>query len=89
MKKIHYALSLCLLFSSFQAMAQYVIKEADKQYEVFKYAEAIGLYEQAYNKKATLHAAERLGDCYRLNNMPGHYRIIPSMRKQRHNTKNT
>ncbi|SDF82048.1 OmpA family protein [Chitinophaga filiformis] len=49
-------------------MAQYVMKEADKQYEVFKYAEAIGLYEQAYNKKATLHAAERLGDCYRLNN---------------------
>lgn len=68
MRKIHYALSLCLLFSSFQAMAQYVIKEADKQYEVFKYAEAIGLYEQAYNKKVTLHAAERLGDCYRLNN---------------------
>lgn len=68
MKKIHYALSLCLLFSSLQSMAQYVIKEADKQYEVFKYAEAINLYEEAYNKKATLHAAERLGDCYRLNN---------------------
>ncbi|MCF6404995.1 OmpA family protein [Chitinophaga filiformis] len=68
MKKIHYALSLCLLFSSLNSMAQYVIKEADKQYEVFKYAEAISLYEQAYNKKATLHAAERLGDCYRLNN---------------------
>jgi len=68
MKKIHYALSLCLLFSSLNSMAQYVMKEADKQYEVFKYAEAISLYEQAYNKKATLHAAERLGDCYRLNN---------------------
>lgn len=68
MRKIHYALSLCLLFSSVNSMAQYVIKEADKQYEVFKYAEAISLYEEAYNKKATLHAAERLGDCYRLNN---------------------
>lgn len=68
MRKMNYALSLCLLFSSFQTMAQYVIREADKQYEVFKYAEAIGLYEQAYNKKASLHAAERLGDCYRLNN---------------------
>ena len=71
MKKIHYALSLCLLFSSVNSMAQYVMKEADKQYEVFKYAEAISLYEQAYNKKATLHAAERLGDCYRLNNNYG------------------
>lgn len=49
-------------------MAQYVIKEADKQYETYKFASAIELYQEAYKKKATLHAAERLADCYRLNN---------------------
>jgi len=68
MKKLHFAISLCLLLTAATAKAQYIIKEADRQYESYKYAEAIGLYEEAYNKKATLHAAERLGDCYRLNN---------------------
>jgi len=68
MKKLHYAICLCLLFSSLNAVGQYILNEADKQYEAFKYAKAIDLYEQAYKKKATLHAAERLADCYRFNN---------------------
>ncbi len=59
---------LILLFLAFSqpANAQYVIKEADTKYELFDYKEAIGLYEQAYKKKQTLHAAERLASCYSL-----------------------
>ncbi|MVT08453.1 OmpA family protein [Chitinophaga tropicalis] len=68
MKRSHYFISLGLLLSSYNAKSQYIIKEADKQYESYKYAKAIELYEEAYKKKATLHAAERLADCYRLNN---------------------
>jgi peptidoglycan-associated lipoprotein len=68
MKKLHYAICLCLLFSSFNAAGQYILNDADKQYDAYKYARAIDLYEQAYKKKATLHAAERLADCYRFNN---------------------
>jgi outer membrane protein OmpA-like peptidoglycan-associated protein len=68
MKKLHYAICLCLLLSSLNASGQYILNEADKQYENYKYAQAIDLYEQAYKKKATLHAAERLADCYRFNN---------------------
>lgn len=54
-------LVLCL---PFLAGAQYVLNEADVQYELYNYDKAINLYEQAYKKKATLHAAERLGKCY-------------------------
>lgn len=68
MKRLRYALCLCMLLSSFNSVAQYILNEADKQYENYKYAQAIDLYEQAYKKKATLHAAERLADCYRFNN---------------------
>jgi len=48
--------------------AQYVLKEADKQFELYNYIKAIDLYEKAYKKKESLHAAERLGDAYRLIN---------------------
>lgn len=48
--------------------AQFVLKEADQQYELFNYNKAIDLYEQAYKKKPTLHAAERLADAYRMQN---------------------
>ena len=68
MKTIQYAISLCFLLTAVSAKAQYVIKAADKAYDNYKYAEAIGLYEDAYHKKASLHAAERLADCYRFNN---------------------
>ncbi|QNR86103.1 OmpA family protein [Pedobacter riviphilus] len=54
----------CLFAFSFSANAQYVLKDADKQYELFNYSKAIDLYEQAYKKKETLHAAERLANAY-------------------------
>lgn len=68
MKTIHYAIGLCFLLAAGPVKAQYIIKAADKAYDNYKYAEATQLYEQAYNKKASLHAAERLADCYRFNN---------------------
>lgn len=46
--------------------AQYIIKEADAQYELYNYIKAIDLYEQAYLKKPSLHAAVRLANCYQL-----------------------
>jgi peptidoglycan-associated lipoprotein len=55
-----------LMGSANSAQAQYIIKEADAAYELFNYNKAIDLYEQAYGKKQTLHAAERLASCYRL-----------------------
>lgn len=56
----------CLFALSFSANAQYALKDADKQYELFNYSKAIDLYEQAYKKKPTLHAAERLANAYTL-----------------------
>eukprot|EP01132_Coremiostelium_polycephalum_P021198 gene21198-25186_t len=58
---------LMVLLASVKVQAQYVLKEADAQYEVYNYAKAIDLYEQAYKKKASLHAAERLAESYRLS----------------------
>jgi outer membrane protein OmpA-like peptidoglycan-associated protein len=55
-----------LLCLSIPVKAQYIIKQADTQYELFDYAKAIDLYEQAYRQKQTLHAAERLASCYYL-----------------------
>ncbi|SDE30469.1 OmpA family protein [Pedobacter soli] len=57
-------LSALLLFSSGRSQAQYVLNAADAQYELFNYSKAINLYEQAYQKKATRYAAERLYQCY-------------------------
>lgn len=45
-------------------MAQYVVNEADKQFELFNYVKAIDLYEQAWKKKEALHTAERLAMAY-------------------------
>jgi len=56
--------SALLTLSSGIALGQYVIKEADIQYQLFNLVKATDLYEQAYKKKPTLHAAERLADCY-------------------------
>jgi outer membrane protein OmpA-like peptidoglycan-associated protein/tetratricopeptide (TPR) repeat protein len=66
-----FLLSVCtffLLHITFQGHAQYVLKEADKQYELYNYSKAIDLYEQAYKKENTLHAAERLANAYSLMN---------------------
>ncbi|MCZ4245715.1 OmpA family protein [Pedobacter punctiformis] len=55
-----------LLASTIAVKAQYVIKEADIQYELFNYVKAIDLYEQAWAKKESLHTAERLASSYQL-----------------------
>ncbi|RZK93283.1 MAG: flagellar motor protein MotB [Pedobacter sp.] len=70
MKKILQMLTISFLLIAGEqtAKAQYVIKEADVQYGLFNYSKAIDLYEQAYKKKATLYAAERLGECYSYQN---------------------
>lgn len=54
--------------SQTQLMAQYVLLEADQQYELYNFKKAIDLYEQAYQKKPTLHAAERLAQAYSYQN---------------------
>lgn len=58
----------CLLAVSFSAKSQYVLKEADQQFELFNYSKAIDLYEQAFKKKESLHAAERLASAYAFSN---------------------
>lgn len=57
------ALLLSLALST-PVRAQYVLKAADTKYELYDYIKAIDLYEQAYKKKQTYHAAERLASCY-------------------------
>ncbi|WP_316747874.1 OmpA family protein [Pedobacter gandavensis] len=61
-------LLLCLFALSLfiPVKAQYVLKEADAQYDLFNYIKAIDLYEQAYAKKNTLYAAQRLAESYTL-----------------------
>ncbi|RYF25582.1 MAG: flagellar motor protein MotB [Flavobacteriales bacterium] len=55
-----------LFFNHIEAKAQYVLKEADLQFELFNYDKAVVLYTEAYQKKNTLRAAERLAEGYRL-----------------------
>lgn len=54
-----------LLTLQTKVKGQYVLIEADQQYALYNYSKAIDLYERAYQKKATLHAAERLAECYK------------------------
>lgn len=65
---IRFILAFFLIAIGTSSKAQYVLNEADKQYELYNYAKAIDLYEQGYQKKQTLYAAERLGECYSLIN---------------------
>ncbi len=58
----------CLFVFTSSVNAQYVLKDADKQFELFNYPKAIELYEQAYKKKESLHAAGRLGYAYAITN---------------------
>lgn len=57
---------MCGLTLSYKSQAQYVLKEADVQFQLFNYQKAIDLYEKAYKKHQTLYAAEQLGECYTL-----------------------
>lgn len=60
---IFLAVMLSLAFFT-PVKGQYIIKAANAKYELYDYIKAIDLYEQAYLKKKTLHAAERLALCY-------------------------
>jgi peptidoglycan-associated lipoprotein len=63
-KRLLICISTILLMMYLPARSQYVLNEADAQYNLFNYIKAIDLYEQAYGKKNSLHAAERLADSY-------------------------
>lgn len=68
MKKIQTSIvgGLVLLFAlQTTVKAQYVLTEADQQYTLYNYNKAIVLYQRAYQKKASLHAAKRLAECYK------------------------
>lgn len=60
---------IAILFAN-QTMvrAQYSLLEADKEYELYNFNKAIDLYELAYKKKPSLHAAERLAQAYSYQN---------------------
>lgn len=66
MKKIIHAigLTLCLMTLSQLTRAQYILKEADDQYNLYNYSEAVKLYLKAYKKKPTLYTAEHIAGCY-------------------------
>ena len=57
---------MLLIWSSNTVKAQYVLKKADAQFELFNYATAIKYYQKAYQKKKSLHSTARLADSYRL-----------------------
>ena len=59
-------LTSILVLSAFVVKAQYVLKEADVQFDLYNYDKAIVLYTEAYQKKKTLKATERLAESYRL-----------------------
>lgn len=69
-KSIYKFIIITVVFfaSQTQLMAQYVLLEANQQYELYNFKKAIDLYEQAYRKKPTLHAAERLAQAYSYQN---------------------
>lgn len=54
------------MLNSSNAKSQYVIKEADAQYDLYNYDKAVVLYTEAYQKKKTLRSVERLAESYRL-----------------------
>lgn len=67
LQKICFA-ACCILALSGSVNAQYILKAADQQFELFNYAKAIDLYEQAFRKKESLHTAEHLAMAYAVIN---------------------
>lgn len=63
-KILYIYIILTFLYST--ANAQYILKEADKQFDMYNYAKAVKLYTQAYQQKNTLHSSSRLAESYRL-----------------------
>ncbi|TKB98155.1 OmpA family protein [Pedobacter cryotolerans] len=55
-----------LMLNISTSKAQYVLKEADIQFDLYNYEKAVILYTEAYQKKKTLKATERLAESYRL-----------------------
>jgi peptidoglycan-associated lipoprotein len=46
--------------------AQYVLKEADQQFQLYNYDKAVELYLSAYERKKSIHSVERLAESYTL-----------------------
>ena len=66
-KTILFVVFLFALMAKFEtAKSQFVLVEADKEFKLFHYHNAIKLYTDAYQKKQSLHATERLATSYRL-----------------------
>jgi len=61
-----FCLLISLTIQTRQANAQYVLKQANEQYNLFNYSKAIELYLQAYKKNQTFEIAEHLANSYRL-----------------------
>src|SRR5476651_872241 len=61
-----FCLLISLTIQTRQANAQYVLKQANEQYNLFNYSKAIDLYLQAYKKNQTFEIAEHLANSYRL-----------------------
>ena len=59
-------LLISLTIQARHANAQYVLKQANEQYNLFNYSKAIDLYLQAYKKNQTFEIAEHLANSYRL-----------------------
>jgi peptidoglycan-associated lipoprotein len=68
MKKILTAVSLmvCLSVLGLTTKAQYTLKQADGQYNLFNYSKAVDLYLKAYKKTPTYYIAEHIANCYHL-----------------------
>ncbi len=64
MKRYIQILLLIYVIQCPKVYGQYVLKEADTQFELLNYHKAIDLYRQAFKKKKTLHTAEKLVACY-------------------------
>jgi outer membrane protein OmpA-like peptidoglycan-associated protein/tetratricopeptide (TPR) repeat protein len=74
--------SVIILFCT-KLNAQFILKEADKQFGLYNYTTAVQLYTEAYQAKKTLHAAQRLAESYRLmrnyKQAESWYAIVQSM----------
>ncbi|RAJ20577.1 OmpA family protein [Pedobacter cryoconitis] len=65
MKKLLVLSLLLLLILPGLVSGQYILKEADAAFELYDYSKAVNLYSQAYQKKKSLHAIERIAESYR------------------------
>jgi outer membrane protein OmpA-like peptidoglycan-associated protein len=65
-KTFYILLTTVVLGQGYQPVkGQYVLNQADQQYELGNYSQAIALYNQGYGKKKSTHSMQRLADSYR------------------------